>query len=72
MAREPKVQYEPSTPSLAEREEVGLTPSEARRLMAICAELIDLCMKVTGRIDPAVSSIVGHARDEPLSAALKN
>jgi hypothetical protein len=40
--------------------------------MAICIDLIDLCAKVTGKIDPAVGSIVDYARDEALSAALKN
>jgi hypothetical protein len=72
MATESKVLYERSRPSPAEREEIGLTPSEARRLMAICLDLSDLCAKVTGRIDPTVGSIVDHARDEALSAALKN
>ena len=40
--------------------------------MAICIDLIDLCAKVTGKIDPAVGSIVDYVRDEALSAALKN
>jgi hypothetical protein len=64
--------YERSRSSSGEREEIGLTRSEACRLMAICVDLIDLCAKVTGKIDPAVGSIVGYARDEALSAALKN
>jgi hypothetical protein len=61
---------EPTTK--ANREDVGMTHSEACRLMAICIDLIDLCAKVTGKIDPAVGSIVDYARDEALSAALKN
>jgi hypothetical protein len=64
--------YERSRPSKANREAAGLTHSEACRLMAICIDLIDLCAKVTGKIDPAVGSIVDYARDEALSAALKN
>jgi hypothetical protein len=72
MAIEPKVLYDRSRPSVAGPEEIGLTHSEACRLMAICVDLIDLCAKVTGKIDPAVGSIVGYARDEALSAALKN
>jgi hypothetical protein len=71
MAIEPKVRYDRSRPSQAEREEIGLTPSEIRRLMTICAELIHLCAKATGKINPRVGSIVGGA-DEALSAALKN
>ena len=72
MSTEPTMLYERSRPAIAERKEIGLTPSEACRLMAICVDLIDLCAKVTGKIDPAVGSIVGYARDEALSAALKN
>jgi hypothetical protein len=72
MAKESTMLYERSRPSIVEREEIGLTHSEACRLMAICVDLIDLCAKVTGKIDPAVGSIVSYARDEALSAALKN
>jgi hypothetical protein len=46
-----------------------LTADEARRLIGICVELIDLCAKVTGRIDPAIGSILGYARDEAFSQA---
>jgi len=48
-------------------EDVALTPSEAGQLIGICMELIDLCARVTGKIDPAVGTIVGYARDELLS-----
>jgi hypothetical protein len=33
--------------------------------------LIDLCAKVTGKVDPAIASIVGYARDEVLAEALQ-
>jgi hypothetical protein len=56
---------------MARPEEVGLTAADACRLMAICIDLIDLCAKVTGKIDPAVASIVSYARDEALSEALE-
>jgi hypothetical protein len=62
----------PQPVAIEESGDVGLTSSEASRLMAICVDLIDLCAKVTGRIDPAIGSIVSYARDEALSAALKN
>lgn len=63
--------YERSSPSEASGETVGLTPAEACRLIGICIDLIDLCAKVTGKIDPAVASIVGYARDEALAGALE-
>jgi hypothetical protein len=72
MSTKPTMLYERSGPSRANHEDVGLTHSEACRLMAICIDLIDLCAKVTGKIDPAIASIVDYARDEALSAAVKN
>jgi hypothetical protein len=52
-------------------EDVTLTASEACRLIGICVELIELCAKVTGKIDPAVGSLVGYARDEALAEVLE-
>jgi hypothetical protein len=72
MSTQATMLYKRSGPSRANREDVGLTHSEACRLMAICIDLIDLCAKVTGKIDPAIASIVDYARDEALSAAVKN
>ena len=46
-----------------------LTASETRRLLGICIELIDLCSKVTGSIDPAVGKVVAYARDEAMADA---
>ena len=71
MSAESTILYERSRLSTANREDVGLTPSEACRLIAICIDLIDLCAKVTGKIDPAVASIISYARDEALSEALE-
>jgi hypothetical protein len=59
-----------SNRSRPDAEDVTLTASEACRLIGICIELIDLCSRVTGKIDPAVGSIVGYARDEALAEAL--
>jgi hypothetical protein len=71
MATESTMLCERSRPSRANGEDVGLTPSDACRLIAICIDLIDLCAKVTGKIDPALASIVSYARDEALSEALE-
>jgi len=49
--------------------DVKLTASEANRLLAICVELVDLCSKVTARVDPAVGAMVAYAREEALSGA---
>ena len=72
MSADSTMLYERSKPSIANPEDIKLTPSDACRLIAICIDLIDLCAKVTGKIDPALASIVSYARDEALSSALKN
>jgi hypothetical protein len=71
MSTESTMLSERLRPSMANREDVTLTPSEAGRLIAICIDLIDLCAKVTGKIDPAVASIVSYARDEALAEVLE-
>jgi hypothetical protein len=50
-------------------DDVTLTPAETRRLLGICIELIDLCSKVTGKIDPAIGTMVAYARDEAMADA---
>lgn len=49
--------------------ELTLSAMELRRLFTICIELIDLCSKVSGKIDPAVGHLVAHARDDVLIEA---
>ena len=49
-----------------EPEEFTLTVSDAYRLMGACIELVNLCSKVTGKIDPALGSMVDYARQEAL------
>jgi hypothetical protein len=72
MSAESTMLCERTRPSISSPEDIRLTPSDAYRLIAICIDLIDLCAKVTGKIDPAVASVVAYARDEALSGALKN
>ena len=72
MSAESTMLCERSRLSIADPEDIRLTPSDACRLIAICIDLIDLCARVTGKIDPALASIVAYARDEALSGALKN
>ena len=50
---------------------VALTASETSRLLGICIELIDLCAKVTRKIDPAVGSVVENARDEAIADVIE-
>jgi len=47
-------------------EERTLTSFEAQRLVGICVELLDLCAKVTGQLDPALGELIAYAHDEAL------
>lgn len=60
-----------SARSAKRNEQATLTAFEAQRLIEICAELVDLCSKVTGQIDPAVSEMVAFARDEVLTSVVE-
>jgi hypothetical protein len=52
-------------------EQAALTRFEAQRLIGICAELVDLCSKVTGQIDPAIGEIITFAHDEVLTSVVE-
>lgn len=52
--------------------DVTLSPVETRRLLGLCVELIDLCARVTGKIDPAVAAMVAYARDEAVAEAVSS
>ena len=49
---------------------VSLTAAQAERLLSICITLIDLCAEVTGKIDPAVGTMVAYACEDVLSGIL--
>ena len=56
-------------PELNEPEfgDLKLTAAEANRLLALCIELIDLCSRITARVDPALGLIIADAHAEALS-----
>jgi len=70
MSTNSAILYERSRLSETRGDGSGLTSDEACRLIGICIDLIDLCAKVTGKIDPAVASVLGYARDEVMAEAL--
>ncbi len=43
---------------------INLTGPDVYKLMYICVDLLELCSSLTGKIDPAASWLVAHARDE--------
>ena len=64
-----EIANENSTKSANRTEEATLTAFEAQRLIGICVELLDLCSKVTGQIDPAVGELIGFAHDQVFTNA---
>jgi hypothetical protein len=51
-------------------EGVPLTAAQAERLLSICVGIIELCAEVTGKIDPAVGTMVAYARDDAMNGIL--
>jgi hypothetical protein len=64
------IQSETFGPSPEERkigaalEGINLTGTDVHKLMYICVDLLELCIGLTGKVDPAASWLVAHARDE--------
>jgi hypothetical protein len=53
---------------LVSTNKVRITKEELRHLFANCIELLSLCERVSGKIDPAVGTMIAYARDELLNA----
>lgn len=41
-----------------------LSEHDVRLLMILCIELVNLCAKVTGQIDPALGAMLTYVRDD--------
>jgi hypothetical protein len=57
---------------LAEKSETGaeesqLSKKDARLLLVMSTELVNLCAKLTGKIDPAAAAMLAYVRDEIVS-----
>jgi hypothetical protein len=44
-----------------------LSKQDMRVILAICAELVDLCARLTGKIDPTSAAMLSYVRDEIVS-----
>jgi hypothetical protein len=53
---EEKIKASSETSQLSER--------DIRVLLALCAELVNFCAKVTGQIDPAAGAMLAYVRDD--------
>ena len=50
--------------SEADPEASQLSERDVRLLLILCAELVNFCAKVTGKIDPAASAMLAYVRDD--------
>ena len=63
-----EIASEKSTKLDRQNGEVTLTAGDAQKLIGLCVELLDLCSKVIGQIDPAVGKLIAFAHDEALTS----
>ena len=47
-----------------EVEKSQLSIQDTRLLLSMCTELVNLCVKLTGKIDPAAAAMLTYVRDE--------
>lgn len=48
-------------------EKSQLSKQDTRLLLVMCTELVNLCAKLTGRIDPAAAAMLTYVRDDIVS-----
>jgi hypothetical protein len=48
-------------------EKSQLSKQDVRLLLVMCTELVNLCAKLTGKIDPAAAAMLAYARDDIVS-----
>jgi hypothetical protein len=41
-----------------------LSKQDLRLMLVMCAELVNLCAKLTGKIDPAAAAMLAYVRDD--------
>jgi hypothetical protein len=44
-----------------------LSKQDLRLLLVMCTELVNLCAKLTGKIDPAAAAMLAYVRDDIVS-----
>ena len=64
MAKQPKSLKSKGIVRKFDEEELRLSSADFRQMMYLCVDFLDLCIRVSGRIDPAAAWLVAHARDE--------
>jgi hypothetical protein len=48
-------------------EKSQLSKQDIRLMLVMCTELVNLCAKLTGKIDPAAAAMLAYVRDDIVS-----
>ena len=48
----------------SESQKSNLSEQDVRLLLVMCTELVNLCAKLTGKIDPAAAAMLAYVRDD--------
>jgi hypothetical protein len=48
----------------SETDKSQLSKQDVRLLLVMCTELVNLCSKLTGKIDPAAAAMLAYVRDD--------
>jgi hypothetical protein len=51
----------------ADLEKSRLSEQDVRSLLITCTEFVNLCARLTGKIDPAATEMLAHVMDEIVS-----
>lgn len=49
---------------VSDAEKSQLSKQDVRLLLIMCTELVNLCAKLTGKIDPAAAAMLAYVRDD--------
>jgi hypothetical protein len=50
--------------SESDQDKSQLSKQDLRLMLVMCAELVNLCAKLTGKIDPAAAAMLAYVRDD--------
>jgi hypothetical protein len=53
-----------SNKSVSGTNQSHLSKQEIRLMLVMCTELVNLCVRLTGRIDPAAAAMLAYVRDD--------
>ena len=50
--------------SNSEPDKSQLSKQDLHRMLVLCTDLVNLCAKITGKIDPAAAAMLAYVRDD--------